>query len=312
MESSESFIWKKVIDDNREHMVRFSLLLAITHTMKQFYTFNYSNIEEKITLYNDFFYSTIWENKSIDKYSDSVCFYKKIINSSITQKNSEKKEIITDENLSQLFNDLQNNVLLTNDDYSYRLTIEIVIYFTASIVFAIAFGCAQKFPFAILMVSFLIFGIKRISDKIILKKDNPITNFKYKIDMKTVLKKLQEEYEKILVEKKKTKKDEEYMSMSREEKVEIFYKEFKIPRNFLTILQTVPYEGRILLSGNYEIKDQYKTLIMEYLKKHGEKRKNLSIIKALFSNIGENPQGAKTEYRKRLGDFEKYIEENAK
>lgn len=114
------------------------------------------------------------------------------------------------------------------------------------------------------------------------------------------------------IERTITKKEEKYRTMSMEELISIFYETFDVPKDFLLILQEIPFEGNIILSEDFRFRYGYQTLVISYLDYKSPKNKDMALIKCLFNIDAKNPAAAKKPYAHRLDDFKNFIKENSK
>lgn len=200
MESSESFSWKKVIDDKREHMVRFSLLLAIGHAMNMIYRFDNKKKTKLLKNYTSFFYNNVWNKEDIE----NLIFYEKVIN------NSEEVKNTIHEKKGQLFSDLNKIVDFEDNNYRTRISLQSGIFLIFSILSFFGLGIMiiagisgyeistkLYFAFSLLSVSFLTYAIRGFYVKKILNDNNcnPKAGFIHKIRINDIFDKLKEESE---------------------------------------------------------------------------------------------------------------------
>ena len=108
----------------------------------------------------------------------------------------------------------------------------------------------------------------------------------------------------------KNKKFAYYQTLSHEELINCFYDFYKVPHDFLDIIQTEPFEGKIILSKDFRIANNYQTLIISYLDRFVNNRKDMDLIKILFHIESKNPAALK--YKKRLFTFIDFINEHTK
>lgn len=112
--------------------------------------------------------------------------------------------------------------------------------------------------------------------------------------------------------KNENKKITIYQKLSHEELVNCFYDYYKVPRDFLDIIQTYPFEGKIILSKDFKIAYNYQTLIITYLDRFVNNRKDMDLIKILFHIKSKNPAASKTKYKNKLDLFKDFIKTHTK
>ena len=105
----------------------------------------------------------------------------------------------------------------------------------------------------------------------------------------------------------KKKKLAYYQTLSHEELINCFYEFYKVPHDFLDIIQTYPFEGKIILSKDFKIANNYQTLIISYLDGFVDNRKDMDLIKILFHIESQNPATSKAGYKNRLSNFKNFI-----
>jgi hypothetical protein len=112
--------------------------------------------------------------------------------------------------------------------------------------------------------------------------------------------------------KNKNKKLAYYQTLSHEELINCFYEFYKVPHDFLDIIQTYPFEGKIILSKDFKIANNYQTLIISYLDGFVDNRKDMDLIKILFHIESQNPATSKAGYKNRLSNFKNFIKNYTK
>lgn len=110
----------------------------------------------------------------------------------------------------------------------------------------------------------------------------------------------------------KKKKLAYYQTLSHEELINCFYEFYKVPHDFLDIIQTYPFEGKIILSKDFKIANNYQTLIISYLDGFVDNRKDMDLIKILFHIESQNPATSKAGYKNRLSNFKNFIKNYTK
>ena len=130
-----------------------------------------------------------------------------------------------------------------------------------------------------------------------------------KANMLASLTQFKDEY---LSKKIQNKKLASYQSLSHEELINRFYDFYKVPHDFLDIIQTYPFEGKIILSKDFKIANDYQTLIISYLDGFVDDRKDMALIKILFHIESQNPSTSKKGYKKRLNIFKDFIKNHTK
>ena len=118
-----------------------------------------------------------------------------------------------------------------------------------------------------------------------------------------------------IVDKINTKNNEKaklkmYKSLSQEELINIFYDFYKVPSNFLDILQNYKFEDKLILNGELKITRGYQALLITYLDKFVVDRKDICLLKVLFNIKAKNPQSSKKKYVERLKAFENFIKKS--
>ena len=107
--------------------------------------------------------------------------------------------------------------------------------------------------------------------------------------------------------KEQNKKIVYYQTLSREELINCFYAVYQVPHDFLDIIQTYPFEGKIILSKDFKITDNYQTLIISYLDNYVNSKKDMALLKVLFHIEAQNPATSKEGYKYRLHNFKDFI-----
>lgn len=123
---------------------------------------------------------------------------------------------------------------------------------------------------------------------------------------------LNEQFLEHIFQKKQGDKITYYMSLPQNELIKKFYQIYKVPSNFLEILQTQPFEDKIILNENFQITTGFQTLLITYLDYRVEKRKDLDLLKVLFHIEAKNPQATKKAYVDKYDNFEDFIKKHAK
>lgn len=104
-----------------------------------------------------------------------------------------------------------------------------------------------------------------------------------------------------------------YKTLPKNELINAFYDFYKVQKNFLDILQTYPFEEKIILSKDFHITEGYQALLVQYLDSYVDKRRNIALLKVLFNIKARNPAATKIKNSsKRLKDFKYFIEKYAK
>lgn len=122
---------------------------------------------------------------------------------------------------------------------------------------------------------------------------------------------LNEQFLEHIFQKKQGDKKNYYMSLPQNELIKKFYQIYKVPSNFLEILQTQPFEDKIILNENFQITTGFQTLLITYLDYRVENRKDLDLLKVLFHIEAKNPQATKKAYVDKYENFEDFIKKHA-
>lgn len=111
---------------------------------------------------------------------------------------------------------------------------------------------------------------------------------------------------------KKNQKIAIYQKLSHDGLVNRFYEFYKVPRDFLDILQTYPFEEKIILSKDFKIAKGFQALIISYLDRFVNNTKDIALLKVLFHIKSKNPNKAKKGYVDRLQNFIDFIKSHTK
>ena len=110
---------------------------------------------------------------------------------------------------------------------------------------------------------------------------------------------------------KKNKKIMYYQTLSQDELIKLFYQIYKVPNNFLGILQSYPFEDKIILNEKFQIAENFQALLITYLDFTVVGRKDIALLKVLFHIDAKNPQPAKEKYVDRLDKFKAFIKNHS-
>lgn len=132
------------------------------------------------------------------------------------------------------------------------------------------------------------------------------------IELTNALMALKQFMDESINKKKQNKKIVYYQTLSREELINCFYAVYQVPHDYLDIIQTYPFEGKIILSKDFKITDNYQTLIISYLDRYVNGKKDMALIRILFHIESKNPTTAKNGYVNRLGNFIDFINSHTK
>ena len=122
---------------------------------------------------------------------------------------------------------------------------------------------------------------------------------------------LNEQFRKYLFQKKQGDKITYYMSLPQNELIKLFYQTYKVPNNFLDIIQKNKFEGKIILNESFRIADGFQALLITYLDFTVVGRKDIALLKVLFHIDAKNPQSAKEKYVGRLDNFKEFIKKHS-
>lgn len=123
---------------------------------------------------------------------------------------------------------------------------------------------------------------------------------------------LNEQFREYIFQKKQGDKITYYMSLPQNELIKLFYQIYEVPNNFLDIIQTYPFEDKIILNENFRIADGFQALLITYLDRKAVGKKDMALLKILFHITAKNPQPAKAKYVDRLDNFNDFIKKYAK
>ena len=101
-----------------------------------------------------------------------------------------------------------------------------------------------------------------------------------------------------------------YQSLTHDELIKLFYQIYVVPKNFFDILQTYPFENKIILKNDFRIRYGFQALIITYLSERIDGQNEITLLKVLFHIKGKNPQSE--IYVDRLNDFKSFIKKYAK
>ena len=102
-----------------------------------------------------------------------------------------------------------------------------------------------------------------------------------------------------------------YQTLSHDELINLFFQIYEVPNNFLEILQTYPFEEKIILNENFQIAEGFQALLITYLDRKVDGKKDMALLKILFHIDAKNPQPAKAKYVDRLDKFNDFIKKYA-
>ena len=102
-----------------------------------------------------------------------------------------------------------------------------------------------------------------------------------------------------------------YQTLPHDELIKLFYQTYKVPNNFLEILQTYPFEDKIILNEKFQIAENFQALLITYLDFTVVGRKDIALLKVLFHIDAKNPQSAKEKYVNRLDNFKEFIKKHS-
>lgn len=103
----------------------------------------------------------------------------------------------------------------------------------------------------------------------------------------------------------------QYQTLSQNKLIDAFYDFYKVPKNFLNILQIYPFEEKIILSKDFHIKEGYQALLIRYLDDYVDDKRDIALLKVLFHIEAKNPTAPKKDYVKRLKEFKNFIKKYA-
>jgi len=151
------------------------------------------------------------------------------------------------------------------------------------------------------------------NERIIMELQTDVGLLKQKIqEHDSNINEIYDELDDLISKKDSNKKLLYYQSLSQKELIEIFYEVYKVPKNFLDILQTQTFKDTIILNKQFHIATGFQALIISYLDKKVENRKDMALVKVLFHIKAKNPAPAKRKYAHRLDDFIDFIKKYAK
>ncbi len=101
-----------------------------------------------------------------------------------------------------------------------------------------------------------------------------------------------------------------YQSLTQDELIKLFYQIYVVPKNFFDILQTYPFENKIILKNDFKIRYGFQALIITYLSERIDGQNEITLLKVLFHIKAKNPQSEK--YVDRLDNFKSFIKKYAK
>ena len=101
-----------------------------------------------------------------------------------------------------------------------------------------------------------------------------------------------------------------YQSLTHDELIKLFYQIYVVPKNFFDILQTYPFENKIILKNDFKIRYGFQALIISYLSERIDGQNEITLLKVLFHIKAKNPQSEK--YVDRLDNFKSFIKKYAK
>lgn len=125
----------------------------------------------------------------------------------------------------------------------------------------------------------------------------------------TELTKLIDEY---IYKKNQNNKLVYYQTLSQEDLIKCFYDVYQVPHDFLDIIQTYPFEEKIILSKDFKITEGYQALIISYLDRFVNSKKDIALLRVLFHIESKNPTTAKKGYVDRLQNFIDFIKIHTK
>lgn len=102
-----------------------------------------------------------------------------------------------------------------------------------------------------------------------------------------------------------------YQTLPHDELIKLFYQTYKVPNNFLDIIQKNKFEGKIILNESFRIADGFQALLITYLDFTVVGRKDIALLKVLFHIDAKNPQSAKEKYVDRLDNFKEFIKKHS-
>lgn len=146
------------------------------------------------------------------------------------------------------------------------------------------------------------------NERIIMELQTDVGLLKQKIqEHDSNINEIYDELDDLLSKKDNNKKLLYYQSLSQKELIEAFYQFYKVPKNFLEILQTQTFEDKIILNKEFHISTGFQALIISYLDEKVENRKDMALLKVLFHIKAKNPAAAKDKYVQRLKNFKNFI-----